>query len=99
MLHRQGNLIPLLQGRSYADIVWINPEGFQLNDAQTNAENVAYTINYISGISGNKNVSLIGWSQGSESMQWALKYWPSTRKIVTDQIAVSAVSRVLSNYA
>lgn len=24
-------------------------------------------------------------------MQWALKYWPSARALVTDQIAVSAV--------
>lgn len=62
-----GNLIPLLQGKSYADLVWINPNVFQLADAQSNAENVAYAINYISGISNNRNVSIIGWSQGSES--------------------------------
>lgn len=92
-----GNLIPLLQGKPYADIVWINPVGFQLADAQSNAENVAYAINYISGISGNKNVSIVGWSQGSESMQWALHYFPSTRGIVTDQVAVSAVC-YLCNY-
>lgn len=87
-----GNLIPLLQGKSYADVVWINPVGFQLADAQGNAENVAYAINYVSGISGNRNVSVVGWSQGSESMQWAMKFWPSARAITTDQIAVSAVS-------
>lgn len=60
-----GNLIPILQGQPYADIVWINPPGFQLADAQSNAETVAYAINYISGISKNKKVSLIGWSQAS----------------------------------
>lgn len=87
---QQGNLIPLMTGRPWADIVWVNPEGFQLNDAQTSAENIAYAINYISGISQNKPVSLIGWSQGSESMQWAVKYWPSARKLVTDIVAISA---------
>ncbi|KAI1329820.1 alpha/beta-hydrolase [Xylariaceae sp. FL0255] len=85
-----GNLIPLLQSKPYADLVWINPINFQLDDVQLNAENVAYAINYISGISNNRNVSIIGWSQGSISMQLALKKWPSTRKIVSDQIAISA---------
>lgn len=50
---------------------------------------VAYAINYISGISQNVNVSTIAWSQGNIDTQWAFKYWPSTAKITTDHIAIS----------
>lgn len=46
-------------------------------------------MNYISGISANKNVSVISWSQGGLNTQWALKFWPSTRSIVSNFIAMS----------
>lgn len=61
----RGNLIPLLQSQPYADIVWLNDPLFELPDIQRNAETVAYAINYISSISKNRKVSIIGWSQGS----------------------------------
>lgn len=83
------NLFKSLADSSFADIVWINNPGLALEDAQVNAEYVAYAINYISGISGNVNVSVIGFSQGTTNTQWALKYWPSAREIVTDFIALS----------
>jgi hypothetical protein len=34
-------------------------------------------------------VSVISWSQGGLDTQWALKYWPSTRNITSDLIAIS----------
>jgi len=83
------NFIKLFTGSSFADPVWINPPGFQLEDAQLAAEYIAYAINYISSISGNVNVSVLAWSQGNIDTQWAYKYWPSTRKIVSDHIAIS----------
>jgi hypothetical protein len=46
-------------------------------------------MNYISGVSSNKNVSVISWSQGGLNTQWALKYWPSTRSITSNFIAIS----------
>ncbi|GAB7348491.1 hypothetical protein MBLNU459_g6897t1 [Dothideomycetes sp. NU459] len=85
----EGNFIPLLTGSSYADPVWLNIPGFLTGDAQINSEYVAYAINYISGISSNKNVSVIAWSQGNLDAQWAYKYWPSTRKITSNHIAIS----------
>ncbi|KAF2423116.1 alpha/beta-hydrolase [Tothia fuscella] len=84
-----GNYIPLLTGVSYADPVWLNiPEQF-LGDAQINSEYITYAINYISGISSSKNVTVLAWSQGGLDTQWALKYWPSTRGVVSNFIANS----------
>lgn len=84
-----GNYIPLLQGSSVGDPVWLNIPGYLLNDAQTNAEYVAYAINYIYGISNNREVAVFGWSQGNIDVQWAFKYWPSTRNRTTDFVAFS----------
>ena len=42
------------------DPVYVNIPHQNLDDIQVNAEYVAYAINYISGISGNKNVSDVG---------------------------------------
>ncbi|KAF2668083.1 alpha/beta-hydrolase [Microthyrium microscopicum] len=85
-----GNYLKLLTGQSYADPVWLDVPNYLLGDAQVNAEYVAYAINYISSISNNQNVSVIAWSQGNLNTQWALKYWPSTRGIVSDFISMSA---------
>ena len=49
---------------------------------------VAYAMNYVSGIT-NQNVSVISWSQGGLNTQWALKYWPSTRSVTSNFIAIS----------
>jgi hypothetical protein len=68
----------------------MNIPNYMLSDAQQSAEYIAYAINYISGISGGKNVSIMSWSQGGMDVQWALKYWTSARSVVTDFIAVSA---------
>jgi hypothetical protein len=83
------NFIKQFTGTTFADPVWLNIPDFLLDDAQVNAEYVAYAINYISGISGNKNVSVIAWSQGNLDTQWAFKYWPSTRGVVSDFINIS----------
>lgn len=83
-----GNLIPLLTGVSYADPVWVNVPGQLLNDAQKNAEYAAYAINYIASLTS-RNVSMIAWSQGNIDSQWAYKYWPSTRNVTSDHIAIS----------
>lgn len=85
------NLFKTLAESFFADIVWINNPTLARGDAQVNSEYVAYAINYISGISHQRNVSVVAWSQGTSNTQWALKYWPSTRGIVTDFIALSPV--------
>ena len=85
----QSNYIKLLSNSTFADLVWLNIPGALLGDAQVNAEYVAYAINYISGISHNLPVAVIGWSQASLDSQWAFKYWPSTRNTTTDYIGIS----------
>ncbi|KAH7406625.1 hypothetical protein DE146DRAFT_607581 [Phaeosphaeria sp. MPI-PUGE-AT-0046c] len=86
------NLRKLLSGQSFVDPVWLNIPGAMLDDAQVNSEYVAYAINYISAVSGSNkdNLAVISWSQGGLDTQWALKYWPSTRKVVKDFLPVSA---------
>jgi hypothetical protein len=83
------NFIKQFTDSRFADPVWLNIPDFLYNDAQQNAEYVAYAINYISAISDNKNVSVIAWSQGNIDTQWAFKFWPSTRKIVSDLVSIS----------
>lgn len=84
------NLGKLLAGTDYADPVYLNGPGNQLNDEQTNAEYTAYAVNYVSALTGGKNVTIVTWSAGGPIAQWAFKYWPSTRKHVDDLIVVSA---------
>jgi len=66
------NFGKLFTGSDYADPVYVNIPGNNLADIQVEAEFVAYAINYISGISNNKNVSLLSWSAGSVDGQWAM---------------------------
>jgi hypothetical protein len=80
----------LLANTDFADPVWVNIPGNSLGDIQVSAEYVAYAINYISGISNGSKIGVIVWSQGGIDVQWALKYWPSTREIVDDFMPISS---------
>lgn len=82
------NLGRLFSGSSYADPVYVNPTGNTLQDAQVAAEYVSYAVNYVSATTGG-NVSVITWSQGGISAQWAFKYFPSTRNVTSDFVAIS----------
>jgi hypothetical protein len=68
--------------------VWVNIPNNSLSDIQDNAEYVAYAINYLSTLC-HRQIGVLSWSQGSLDVQWALKYWPSTRASVSDFMAVS----------
>jgi hypothetical protein len=41
-----GNFIPLLTGKSYADPVWLNIPGYQLDDVQTNSVRTSSPVQY-----------------------------------------------------
>jgi pimeloyl-ACP methyl ester carboxylesterase len=83
------NIGKLVAGSTLADPVYVNVPGNMLNDEQTNAEYVAYAINYVSAITGNQQVSVVTWSAGGAITQWALKYWPSVRQHVRSFVAIS----------
>ncbi|KAF5967618.1 lipase B precursor [Fusarium bulbicola] len=95
----RGSFIPLLTGVDWADPVWVNVPELLLGDAQVNAEYAAYALNYIASVS-KRSVAIIGWSQGNIDAQWAFKYWPSTCKVTTDHVAISADYKgsVLANF-
>ncbi|KAL2824995.1 alpha/beta-hydrolase [Aspergillus pseudoustus] len=83
------NFTKLLKASSFGDPVWLNIPGRMCDSSPVNAQYVAYAIQYISTRS-QKQVAAIGWSQGNLSIQWTLKYWPSTRAKVSNFIALSA---------
>ncbi|PVH74676.1 alpha/beta-hydrolase [Cadophora sp. DSE1049] len=88
----ESNFAKLLTASTFGDPVWLNVPGRMCDDASKNAEFVAYAINYISAICSSK-IAVIAWSQGTLSVQWSLKYWPSTRSQVSNFIALSGVFR------
>ncbi|KAH9862419.1 hypothetical protein J1614_011074 [Plenodomus biglobosus] len=83
------NLRKLLTGKDYADPVWLNIPDALLGDAQINSEYIAYAIQYLSSVTRSRNLSIITWSQGGLDTQWVLKYWPSTRSLVRNFLAIS----------
>lgn len=83
------NFGKILADTDFADPVYLNIPHHTLDDIQTNAEYVAYATNYINGITGNRNVSVLGWSQASVSTRWAHKYWPSTRLVTSANVNLS----------
>jgi hypothetical protein len=74
--------------------VWVNPPYlstmFSSADAQVTAEYAAYAANYMYALNGKKNF-IIGASQGSLNVQWAIKYWKSTRTKLAGFIALSGM--------
>jgi len=83
------NFGKLLKASKFGDPVWLNIPGRMCDESVRNAEHVAYAINYLS-IRCNTKIAVVAWSQGNLSVQWSLKYWPSTREQVNNFICLSA---------
>lgn len=83
------NFGKLLKSCDFGDPLWLNIPGRMCDEAPRNAEHVAYAINYVAAVC-RKKVAVVAWSQGNLSTQWALKYWPSTRQLVSNFICLSA---------
>jgi hypothetical protein len=64
------------------DVCYVSIPARSLDDAQVNAEYVAYNIQDLAAKSSTGKVYLIGHSQGNLNIQWALAFWPSLRSKV-----------------
>ena len=60
-----------------------------MGDMQTSVEYVSYGLHYIFYLSGGVQTAVISHSQGGPNVQWALQFWPSTRRITTSFVALS----------
>ncbi|KAK5135646.1 hypothetical protein LTR08_004947 [Meristemomyces frigidus] len=60
-----------------------------MGDMQISSEYVAYALHYISYLSGGLETAVVTHSQGGPNVQWALRFWPSTRSITKSFIALS----------
>jgi len=67
----------------------ILPAGRAMGDMQVSAEYIAYNLHYLSQLSDNLSTAVISHSQGGPDVQWALQFWPSTRKVTNSFIALS----------
>ena len=61
--------------------------GHGLGDIQTSAEYVVNAIRHVHKISGRK-VAVIGHSQGGLEPRFALRFWPDTRRMVSDYVSL-----------
>jgi len=68
-----------------ADVMLITNPSISLGDAQTTAEYAVFAFNYAALVLSRK-ATVISWSQGSLNVQWAFKYWPSTRENVKNYV-------------
>lgn len=60
-----------------------------MGDMQVSAEYVAYGIHLITSLSAGVSTAIISHSQGGPNVQWALRFWPSTRPATTSFIPLS----------
>jgi triacylglycerol esterase/lipase EstA (alpha/beta hydrolase family) len=60
-----------------------------LGDIQVSSEYVVYAIRHIYAVSGHQ-IAVIGHSQGGLEPRFALRFWPDTRAMVADYVALGA---------
>jgi len=70
------------------DVCYVSPPREMMDDAQNNAEYVAYAMGYLYSKTG-KPLPVLGWSQGNLVTQWALTFWPSIRAKTTSFISLA----------
>jgi len=59
----------------------------EMADIQTVGEYIVYAIRAMHHLSGRK-IDVLGFSQGGMAPRWALRFWPDTRRLVDDLVAI-----------
>jgi len=70
-------------------VCWVDNPTRSTGDIQLTAEFVAYAIKYLGGRSG-RPLNVITYSQGGLNTQWALTFWPSTRRWVRNLVTLAS---------
>lgn len=81
--------VPALTALGF-DVCTVDLPSSSWEDVPTAAEHVVASVRVIRAVSG-RPVTLIGHSQGSLEIRWALRYWPSLRPQVSEVIALAGV--------
>ncbi|CZR66128.1 uncharacterized protein PAC_16029 [Phialocephala subalpina] len=71
-----------------ADVMVVSNPSVSLENAQTTTEYVALAINYAAPVLG-RRATILAWPQGNLNVQWALKYWRSTRTNLKNYVGMS----------
>ena len=58
-----------------------------MGDIQTAGEYVVYAIRHLHAVAG-RTIDVLGYSQGGMLPRWALRFWPDTRPMVNDLVAL-----------
>ncbi|MDQ1667689.1 MAG: hypothetical protein QOH75_3720 [Actinomycetota bacterium] len=83
--------IPALRASGYPVCTVDQPGDAQQNmgETQTRGEYITHAIRQTYKLHGNRPISIIGYSQGGQVIRWPLRFWPDTRKMVDDLIAIA----------
>nr|WP_221383024.1 lipase [Actinoplanes polyasparticus] len=73
-------------GRPYCSV---RLPAFALGDIQESAEYLVYAIRHVHRISG-RRIAVVGHSQGGVDARFALRFWPDTRALVADYVAIGS---------
>jgi triacylglycerol lipase len=72
--------VPALAANGYTPC-YVTLPSRAMDDMQKSSEYVAYSIHYLSALSGGLKPAIVSHSQGGPVSQWALQFWPSTRSV------------------
>jgi triacylglycerol esterase/lipase EstA (alpha/beta hydrolase family) len=86
--HWGWNYVPALRELGY-DVctVWLPDRA--LGDIQLSSEYVVHAIRFMSKRAKDRKIDVIGHSQGALQPRWALKYWPTVRRVVDDYVSLA----------
>ncbi len=62
--------------------------GYALGDIQVSSEYVVHAIRHVHRISG-RDIAVVGYSQGGLEPRFAMRFWPDTRAMVSDYVALA----------